>query len=71
MSIVDIDPDVVSTVRGAVNVGGKLYSEDEGTIETRHRKKDGTLRPVEASFKYVTFEGEDYSSIYPVDFSPY
>ena len=61
MSTTDIDPDIVSFANRAVNVGGKLYSEEEGTIETRHRKKDGTLCPVEVSFKYVTIEGGDYS----------
>jgi PAS domain S-box-containing protein len=67
LTVPDIDPDCpMERFTGLF----KLLRETKGThFETRHRRKDGTIFPVEISTYLFTFGGQDYSGTFTRDIS--
>ena len=61
MSTADIDPNALSVEVGSVNISGQIYTGNRGNFETRHRRKDGTVFPVDVTFNNISFEGMEYS----------
>ncbi|MDP2913627.1 MAG: diguanylate cyclase [Candidatus Omnitrophota bacterium] len=59
MSIPDIDPDFPH--ERWPSHWRELKERGFFTFETRHRKKDGTVFPVEVTINYMEFEGEEYN----------
>jgi PAS domain S-box-containing protein len=47
----------------------KLYSSGSRTIETSHRRKDGTVFPVEVSVNYLEYQGAGFSFSFTKDIS--
>ncbi|MFW6267680.1 MAG: PAS domain S-box protein [Marinilabiliaceae bacterium] len=47
----------------------KIRSRGTGTFESLHRRKDGTLMPVEVTVSYIKFEGENISFSFVRDIS--
>lgn len=61
MNTSDIDPDLKTISDNVANIAGKVHQEREATFESRHRRKDGTIFPVEVSIRLTAFEDEFYS----------
>jgi PAS domain S-box-containing protein len=59
LSIPDIDPLVAQT--GWEKAWQLVKERRSMTFETRHRRKDGSVFPVEVSAKYLEFGGKEYS----------
>jgi PAS domain S-box-containing protein len=59
LSILDIDPRVAQT--GWEKAWQLVKERRSMTFETQHRRKDGTVFPVEVSAKYLEFGGKEYS----------
>ncbi len=59
LSILDIDPLVAQT--GWEKAWQLVKERRSMTFETQHRRKDGTVFPVEMSAKYLEFGGKEYS----------
>jgi two-component system cell cycle sensor histidine kinase/response regulator CckA len=66
MTAFDIDPD--ATAQGFSAIG--LHSKQGGAaFEAQHRRKDGTLFPVEINCNLATFDGEEYLCAFVRDIS--
>ena len=65
LSLQDIDPDY------PIDKWDEHWQETKqrgsSIIETRHRRKDGRLFPVEVRINYVEFEGQEYHCSFAVD----
>ena len=59
LGIKDIDPDVTDEALAGMNEN--LKSGERMRFETRHRRKDGTLFPVEIMANYIKFGGREYN----------
>jgi PAS domain S-box-containing protein len=59
LSIPDIDPLLAQT--GWESAWQLIKERRSMTLETQHRRKDGTAFPVEVSAKYLEFGGKEYS----------
>ncbi len=67
MTIPDLDPKV--TMSAWNGIWEKLKKEGSWRAESLHRKKDGTVIPVEISANYVSFGGKEYDWVYSTDIS--
>ncbi len=67
LSIPDIDPLVAET--GWEKAWQLVKERRSMTFETQHRRKDGTVFPVEASAKYLEFGGKEYTFSFVRDIS--
>ncbi|WP_305042919.1 EAL domain-containing protein [Geoalkalibacter sp.] len=65
MEIFDIDPDF-DPVRWREH-RKTVRNKGSGTIETRHRRKDGTIFPVEVTVNYLDYEGKAFSYSFAQD----
>lgn len=65
MTIPELDPRFHASVWN--ETWGQLKREGSLHIETVHRRKDGTLVPVEISANYISFGGREYDWAYSVD----
>lgn len=65
MKIFDVDPDFdpVSWRQHR----SKIRTTGSGTIETRHRRKDGSVFPVEVTVNYMDYEGQSFSYSFAQD----
>ncbi len=62
MTISDLDPNFSSPSKEKWHRHReKIKARGSGTLETLHRRKDGTLIPVEVTVTYIQYEGEDIS----------
>ena len=59
MRVHDIDPDFPAAVWP--DTWKKVREEGSFTIESRHRRKDGHLFPVEVRVNYLRFEGKEFN----------
>lgn len=59
MTILDIDPDY--SVEAVQVEQQKARLKGNRTLESRHRRKDGSFFPVEVTFNIKSFDGEDYA----------
>ncbi len=59
MSLFDIDP-VMESVKWPI-IWKKLCDDGSANIESQHRRKDGTIFPVEVNATLIEFEGYRYS----------
>ncbi len=67
LSIPDIDPQVAQT--GWEKAWQLVKERRSMTFEAQHRRKDGTVFPVEVSAKYLEFGGKEYSFTFVRDIS--
>jgi len=67
LTVFDIDP--TFTKESWIEHRRRMRASGGGTIETMHRRKDGTLFPVEVSLKILEFEGKTYSFSFAIDIS--
>ncbi len=67
MTVHDLDPDFPSS--RWPDHWSELRREGSMHFETRHRKKDGTLMPVEISVNYISFGGREYNWAFALDIS--
>ncbi|MBL8421996.1 MAG: PAS domain S-box protein, partial [Candidatus Accumulibacter phosphatis] len=65
MSIPDIDPDVSDLM--ARDIFQDLKRQGSLRFETRHRRKDGTIFPVEVNANYIAFSGKELNSCFVRD----
>jgi len=65
MTVFDIDPNF--TKRSWLEHRRNIRSKKSGTIETMHRRKDGTIFPVEVSVTFLEYEGKTYSYSFAID----
>lgn len=65
MTVFDIDP--TFSKEKWLTHRGKIRSSGAGTIETVHRRKDGTTFPVEVSISYFHYQGRDFSFSFAKD----
>jgi PAS domain S-box-containing protein len=65
MTVFDFDPNF--TKRTWLEHRRNIRSKKSGTIETMHRRKDGTMFPVEVSVTYLEYEGKTYSYSFAID----
>lgn len=56
----DIDTNVDSSEEFVERFGKRLHREQSLTFESEHRRKDGTVMPVEIVAKYFEFENESF-----------
>jgi formate hydrogenlyase transcriptional activator len=67
MKISDVNPDFMAMDWKQLR---KKHTSDEPLIfETRHKRKDGTLVPVEVSVNFIRYEGKEYSCTFARDIS--
>jgi len=59
MGVPDIDPDFTADILPVH--WEDLKAKGHLLIQTRHRRKDGSIFPVELSLDYLRFEGEEYN----------
>lgn len=59
MNVADIDPDFSPEISTSITV--QILAEGSATFETRHRRRDGTLFPVEVTASTILFEGRNLS----------
>ena len=57
--ISDIDPDYGEHV--SASIWAKLRQEGVTTFERRHRRKDGSVFPIQSTANYISYEGQEYS----------
>ncbi|SDD15652.1 PAS domain-containing sensor histidine kinase [Aquimonas voraii] len=67
MEVADIDPDFPAA--SAKAVFEELRERGRLRFETRHRRKDGTLFPVEVIANYLAFDGREYNNCFVRDIS--
>ncbi len=67
MTVFDIDP--TFSRQGWLEHRHALRENKGGTIETMHRRKDGTVFPVEVSVNFLEYEGKTYSYSFALDIS--
>lgn len=67
MAVADIDPDFPSA--SAKVVFEELRKNGRLRFETRHRRKDGTVFPVEVIANYLAFDGREYNNCFVRDIS--
>ncbi len=67
LSIPDIDPQIAET--GWEKAWQLVKERRSMTFETQHRRKDGTVFPVEVSAKYLEFGGKEYCFSFVRDIS--
>ncbi len=67
MTVFDFDP--TFSKQGWLEHRNALRKENGGTIETMHRRKDGTVFPVEVSVNFLEYEGKTYSYSFALDIS--
>jgi PAS domain S-box-containing protein len=67
MRIADFDPKFASGLNQ--QQWDELKKNGSMTIESLHRRKDGTLFPVEIVFNYLKFEGKEYNCSFARDIS--
>ncbi|MFW2373582.1 MAG: putative bifunctional diguanylate cyclase/phosphodiesterase [Gammaproteobacteria bacterium] len=65
MRIQDFDPDF--PVDAWASFWRKLKQDKVMVFETRHRRKDGSVYPVEITSNYVEYEGKEYSCAFTLD----
>jgi PAS domain S-box-containing protein len=65
MTVFDFDPNF--TRESWLEHRRKIRSKQNGTIETVHRRKDGTTYPVEVSITFLEYEGKTYSYSFAID----
>lgn len=63
----DFDPD--HDAKDWIDVWRAIKEQKLLSLETRHRRKDGTIFPVEATGTYVVFEGEEQAFVFAHDIS--
>jgi PAS domain S-box-containing protein len=68
MTVADINPKVLLG-GGWSEYWRQLVDETELIFETRHRRKDGTTFPVEASVHHLVFDGQGYACVSARDIS--
>jgi PAS domain S-box-containing protein len=61
----DFDPDM--SPEAWVDVWREIKERKLVSLERRHRRKDGTLFPVEVTGTYVVFEGEEHTFVFVQD----
>ncbi|MFW5754634.1 MAG: PAS domain-containing protein, partial [Marinilabiliaceae bacterium] len=70
MTIFDLDPNFPKQEKEKwYRHRKKIRSRGTGTFESLHRRKDGTLMPVEVTVSYIKFEGENISFSFVRDIS--
>jgi len=67
LTIFDIDPNFSQEHWLAHRRG--IRNQGSGTIETLHRRKDGTIFPVEITISYLEYEGESFAFSFASDIS--
>jgi PAS domain S-box-containing protein len=67
MGVYDFDP--CFTPSGWAEHRRKVYAEGSRTIETCHRRKDGTVFPVEVTVNYLEYRGAQFSVSFAKDIS--
>jgi len=67
MTVHDIDPNF--PVEAWSSHWKDLKERGSFIIESKHKKKDGTLIPVEISVNFICFEGQEYNCAYARDIS--
>jgi len=65
MSIPDVDPDFPADAWAAH--WQELQQQGTLTFETRHKRKDGSIFPIEVSANFVRFGGKEYNIAYTRD----
>ena len=65
MTVFDFDPNF--TRQNWLEHRRNVRSRKNATIETMHRRKDGTMFPVEVSITYLEYEGKTYSYSFAID----
>src|SRR3990172_1726819 len=66
---VDIDPGEVIRDDGTTRIDGVELTGKRGIFESRHRRKDGTIFPVEITYNNLSIEGLEYSYAFARDIS--
>jgi two-component system, cell cycle sensor histidine kinase and response regulator CckA len=67
LNVWDIDPS--ATVQSWPEIWDQLSETKQHRLETRHRKKDGTLIPVEVVINHVEFHGVEFQCSFTRDIS--
>ncbi len=67
MTVFDFDP--TFSKESWLEHRHNIRTKQSGTIETMHRRKDGTLFPVEVSVNFLEYEGKTYSYSFALDIS--
>jgi PAS domain S-box-containing protein len=67
LTALDIDPDF--TMESWRKHWQELQQKGSVLIQTRHRRKDGTLFPVEVTTNFHSYEGAEYNFAYAMDIS--
>lgn len=65
MKVFDFDP--TFTEESWLEHRRSIRTKKGGTIETTHRRKDGTVFPVEVSINFLEYEGKTYSYSFAID----
>lgn len=63
----DIDPGEVIQADGTTRIDGVALSGKRGVFESRHRRKDGTIFPVEVTYSNLSVDGREYSYAFARD----
>lgn len=67
MKVFDFDP--TFTEESWLEHRRTIRTRKGGTFETTHRRKDGTVFPVEVSINFLEYEGKTYSYSFAIDIS--
>jgi PAS domain S-box-containing protein len=69
MRTFDIDPGEVILADGTTRIDGVALSGKRGVFESRHRRKDGKIFPVEITYNNLNVDGLEYSYAFARDIS--
>ena len=69
MRTTDIDPQEEIDDQGNLRINGRSFSEKRGVFESYHRRKNGTIFPVEVTYNNIEYEDNEYSFAFVRDIS--
>lgn len=67
MTTADLDPNAINIEVGNIELSDQTVRGDSGSFETSHRRKDGSIYPVEVTFRNILFEEEPFSFAFARD----